>query len=209
MGRLETLAPDTDLAGDRKVARARRLINEADQVIGEGLERIQGTMTRLRGFAHLDEADHQRVDLNRELDATLALMAGPLGDGVTVERVRGEIPPVLCDPRRRDLALVNLMENASAAMGGAGTLRVETSPAGDGQVSITIQDSGCGIPEEDLERIFDPGFTSRGVGVGTGLGLTICFQVVQEHGGEIRVDSEVGKGTRVEITLPVGADKST
>ena len=209
MGRLETLAPDTDLAGDRKMARARRLINEADQVIGEGLERIQGTMTRLRGFAHLDEADHQRVDLNRELDATLALMAGPLGDGVTVERVRGEIPPVLCDPRQLNQAFVNLMENASAAMGGAGTLRVETSPAGDGQVSITIQDSGCGIPEEDLERIFDPGFTSRGVGVGTGLGLTICFQVVQEHGGEIRVDSEVGKGTRVEITLPVGADKST
>jgi len=200
--RAESLAPE--LADDRKVARARRLINEADEVIGEGLARIQATVTELRGFAHLDEADRQRVDMNQELDATLALMTGVLGDGIKVERVSGELAPVLCDPRQLNQAFVNIIENAAAAMEGAGVLRVETSPAGDGQVTVAFQDTGSGIPAEDLERVFDPGFTSRGVGVGTGLGLTICYQVAQEHGGDINIDSEEGQGTRVTITLPVG-----
>ena len=63
------------------------------------------------------------------------------------------------------------------------------------------------MPEENLSRVFDPGFTTKGVGVGTGLGLSICYQIIQDHGGEISIESEVGKGTTVTVSLPVNEER--
>ena len=71
----------------------------------------------------------------------------------------------------------------------------------DERIRVDITDDGAGIPEDDLERIFDPGFTTRGVGVGTGLGLSICYRIIQDHGGDISVRSEVGQGTTFTVRL--------
>ena len=96
--------------------------------------------------------------------------------------------------------------NASQAMEGEGCITIRTS-ADDDTVRIQFADTGRGIPEENLSRVFDPGFTTKGVGVGTGLGLSICYQIIQDHRGDISIESEVGKGTTVTVTLPVNEER--
>jgi len=92
--------------------------------------------------------------------------------------------------------------NARQALPDTGQITITTSRVGDA-VHVAIADDGAGIAAKDLKRVFDPGFTTKGVGVGTGLGLSICFQIIQDHGGDIRIESEVGKGTTVTIVLPL------
>jgi two-component system NtrC family sensor kinase len=83
-----------------------------------------------------------------------------------------------------------------------GTITIRTWREGQ-EIKVAISDTGVGIPPENLSKIFDPGFTTKGVGVGTGLGLSICYKIIQDHHGKISVDSEVGKGTTFTITLPI------
>ena len=113
-----------------------------------------------------------------------------------------EVPEVVCYPGRLNQALLSLLLNACEAIEGEGRIEVATE-VDDERVSISVRDSGVGIPPEDLEKIFEPGFTTKGVGVGTGLGLSICYQVMQDHGGEIRLESELGKGTKATCLLPI------
>ena len=96
---------------------------------------------------------------------------------------------------------VNLLINAKQAIKGKGTITIKTE-ARDGYITIEFTDTGNGIPKDKLDRIFDPGFTTKGVGVGTGLGLSICYQIVKEHYGEISVRSEIGKGTTFSVVIP-------
>jgi signal transduction histidine kinase len=97
---------------------------------------------------------------------------------------------------------MNLLVNASQAIPEQGTITIRTFKEGD-IVNVQISDTGVGIPPTNLSRIFDPGFTTKGVGVGTGLGLSIVFQIVQDHGGTIDVESGVGKGTTFTVRLPI------
>ncbi len=97
---------------------------------------------------------------------------------------------------------MNLFVNAAHAIKVKGNIKIKTS-ADDENVYIKISDTGVGIQADDLNKIFDPGFTTKGVGVGTGLGLSICYNIIQKHNGSISVESEVGKGTEFTITLPI------
>jgi two-component system NtrC family sensor kinase len=92
--------------------------------------------------------------------------------------------------------------NAAQAIEGQGEITIRTRALA-AAVVVEIADTGCGIPAENLKRIFDPGFTTKGVGVGTGLGLAISYRIIANHQGTIEVESEVGKGTKFRITLPV------
>jgi signal transduction histidine kinase len=96
------------------------------------------------------------------------------------------------------------MTNAVEAISEKGEITVTTLTR-DRKLYIRIRDTGVGIPAEDISRVFDPGFTTKGVGVGTGLGLAICYQVVADHHGEIRVESSPGRGSTFTIVLPVDA----
>ena len=96
---------------------------------------------------------------------------------------------------------MNVLMNAIQATKNEGRITIKTH-FGDGKVMVNISDSGCGIPSENIAKIFNPGFTTRGVGVGTGLGLSISYNIIQKHNGEIKVDSEVGEGTSFTILLP-------
>ena len=97
---------------------------------------------------------------------------------------------------------MNLLVNACQAIEGQGRVTVKTYAEKD-NIFVQVQDTGKGIPAENLENIFDPGFTTKGVGVGTGLGLSISYKIVEEHRGEIKVESTVGKGTTFTLRLPV------
>jgi signal transduction histidine kinase len=109
---------------------------------------------------------------------------------------------VTCFPNQINQVFMNILVNASQAIADKGEIFVETYTRG-GDIVIEIRDTGKGISEEHLERIFDPGFTTKGVGVGTGLGLSIVHQIVADHGGSVEVSSEIGKGTTFRIILPI------
>ena len=189
--------------GDRAVQRSLTAIEQADQLIADGGARVTEIVDRLRSFARLDEAELKRVDINRGIEDVLALLGSELGgDGVTITRELAELPPVACYPRQLNQALINLLANARQAVGEGGGEICVSSRRNGRWVEIEVRDNGVGIAQEHLDRIFDPGFTTRGVGVGTGLGLAICYRVIKQHGGEIDVDSTPGRGSRFTLRIP-------
>jgi two-component system, sporulation sensor kinase E len=138
-----------------------------------------------------------------KLMAELAEFIGPEAEkmGVEVETsIAKELPLVALDERLMKQALLNLVKNALAAMPGGGKLRLAADRAED-EVRLTVEDTGMGISEEDLPKIFEPYFTTKENG--TGLGLTITFKIVKEHDGEISVKSRPGQGSSFTIDLPV------
>jgi signal transduction histidine kinase len=170
-------------------------------------ERITRIVKTLRNFARLDESDVQEADLHEGLDSTLTLLQHELRDRISVIREYGEISLIRCYPNELNQVFMNLLVNAVQAIEGEGTIGIETFVDGE-QVGVSISDTGAGIPEDDVDRIFDPGFTTKGVGVGTGLGLSISYNIVQKHKGEIQVKSEEGKGSTFTVRIPRALEKS-
>jgi two-component system NtrC family sensor kinase len=114
-----------------------------------------------------------------------------------------ELPRVPADEGQIRQALLALLMNALDATPSGGHVEIETRREGADAVVLTVADSGVGIPPENLDKIFSPFFTTKPLGQGTGLGLAICHGIVSSHGGEIRVESQVDKGTRLSLVLPV------
>jgi len=167
-------------------------------------ERIDRIVTNLRQFAQLDKDDFQRADIRPGLESILRLLRHELAEQVEVITEFGETPEIDCAPRELNQLFMNLLLNAKEAIeeaGRRGEIRVRTWSDGD-RLMVEIADSGCGIAPEHLDMIFDPGYTTKGVRVGTGLGLPICYQIAEAHGGSIDVSSVVGEGTRVTLSLP-------
>jgi two-component system NtrC family sensor kinase len=190
-----------------EVQSALKLVQEANRVIENGAERVTTIVRRLRSFARLDEAELKKVDVHEGIEDTLTLIHHELKHSITVNREYGAIPPIACYPGRLNQVFLNLLNNARQAISGKGEITIRTYVQDD-QVHIAFKDSGSGIPPQHLKKIFDPGFTTKGVGVGTGLGLSICYQIVRDHRGEIRVESEVGSGTTFTVILPMNLDQS-
>lgn len=187
-----------DAKGNAKLSRALEIIDRAGDTIAAGTERIDGIVTRLRSFARLDQADLQEVRVEDCIRDALGLLE-PTLDTIDVTCAFADTPRIRCYPAQLNQVFLNVLTNAVESMD-AGTIRVSTRSMAEGVV-VVVQDEGHGIAAEDLERVFDPGFTTRGVGVGTGLGLAIAFRIVRDHGGEITIDSAPDRGTTVTITL--------
>jgi signal transduction histidine kinase len=156
----------------------------------------------------LDEAERKPADLHEGLDSTLTLVTHLLKNRITVHRDYGQLPQVLCYANQLNQVFLNILVNAAQAIDGPGDITIRTrfvpTPEPEGSAVVEISDTGCGIPPQFMNKIFDPGFTTKGVGVGTGLGLAICYRIVANHQGKIEVDSAVGKGSTFRIILPVG-----
>ena len=198
--------PPTDDADRAKVERMLSVIADANRVIHTGTDRVTAIVRRLRSFARLDEAELKRADIHEGIDDTLSLLHHELRHEVNVVRRYGALPSVPHFVGRLNQVFLNLLVNARQAISGPGTITISTELA-DGMVSVSIHDTGCGIPEEHLDQIFDPGFTTKGVGVGTGLGLSICYQIVEAHRGTLSVASEVGRGTTFTLRFPANLDE--
>jgi len=165
-------------------------------------ERIIHIVRDLKNFARLDEAEFKMADLNEGIETTLSLVGHELKDRIHVIKELSELPLVPCYPNRLNQVFMNLLINAYQSISGQGEIRISTALV-DHEVRISISDTGSGIRKEHLDKIFDPGFTTKGVGVGTGLGLPISAQIVQDHKGSITVASEVGRGSTFTIALPI------
>jgi two-component system NtrC family sensor kinase len=182
------------------------VIEDANKVMRSGIDRVTTIVRRLRSFARLDEAELKTVDVNEGIEDTLTLVQHEIKHDITVVKKYGDIPPIPCFPGRLNQVFLNLLVNARQAIKDKGTISLETRMDGHDLV-VVFSDTGIGIPEDNLRRIFDPGFTTKGVGVGTGLGLSICYQIIQDHFGKISAESEMGKGTTFTIRLPDNLDE--
>ncbi len=174
-----------------------------------GADRTAEIVQGLRSFSRLDKAERESVDLHHCIDATLLLLRHRTKHGLEIERDYGQLPACPCYPSKLNQVLMNLLVNAIDAAetrsdGGRVSIRtrvgeLEAAPA----VSIHIEDNGPGIPEAQRERIFEPFYTTKPQGRGVGLGLSISYGIVQEHGGAIRVAASPAGGASFEILLPL------
>ncbi len=165
--------------------------------------RASEIVNSLLNFSRTSSTEFVSVDLNKTLRETLALMEHQMTkSGVTVTLALDEkLPRIKGSPGKLQQVFLNLFLNARDAMERGGVLALKTS-AHDGQVLVTVADSGAGIARENLEKIFDPFFTTKGAKKGTGLGLSVSYGIVREHGGNIEVQSQIGAGTRFELSFP-------
>jgi signal transduction histidine kinase/pSer/pThr/pTyr-binding forkhead associated (FHA) protein len=166
------------------------------------LGRIAAVVKSLKNFALLDQAEIKYLDIHEGIDSVLDLLSVYFQDRIKIVREYGSIPPIHCYARDINQVFMNILTNATEAISGSGTITITTGYDAD-FVTVSIADTGRGIPNEDLPKIFDPGFTTRGVGVGTGLGLAIVHSIIETHHGTVSVQSETGKGSAFLIRLPI------
>jgi len=174
-----------------------------------GVGQIGELVGNLKDFSRLDQARTDRADVNALLDGALLIVQHLVKKrGIEVARHVGEVPEIECAPAQINQVLLNLLSNAIQAIehdNGRITIRTQ---ALDGRVLVLVEDNGKGIAEENLSKIFDPFFTTKPVGQGTGLGLAIAHQIIEQHGGLVRVASKPGTGTRFLIALPIEQRKA-
>ncbi|WIM05750.1 MAG: HAMP domain-containing histidine kinase [Candidatus Nitricoxidivorans perseverans] len=170
----------------------------------EGIDRVARIVRDLKGFSNVDKPEEEVVDINDGLREACSVFAGQLPPGVALEQNLGALPRILCLPGHLNQVFLHLIENAVQAVadsGKPGTVTVSSRPA-EGGVGIAIADTGVGMSAAQQARVFEPFYTTRPVGKGTGLGLTVVRDVVQAHGGKVALDSRPGAGTTVTIFLP-------
>jgi signal transduction histidine kinase len=170
-------------------------------LLAGSLERIRRAVSQLLEYSTVHAANFSDCDASLLVKRTVSLLSYQLEkNGIEVD---DRIPPlfVRADAHKLEQVLVNMALNAAAAMPAGGTLTFRHRTDGE-FVTISVEDTGEGIPPENLGRIFDPFFTTKRIGKGTGLGLAVCKKIVDQHGGRISVDSRPGAGTSFHIALP-------
>jgi two-component system NtrC family sensor kinase len=188
---------------------------DMDLVIRE-TKRCASIIRRLLDFARQKPPEKKFTDLNKVVEETARFIERPahLNDTTITMELAPDLPQLWIDENQIKQVVLNVLVNAQQATEGGGTITVRTracpepvapevGAAAVRMVEIAVIDTGCGIPAKDLQRIFDPFFTSKEVGKGTGLGLSVSHGIVKAHGGTIRVDSAVGEGSTFCIYLPI------
>ncbi len=174
------------------------LVNESI----EGACRVKQIVVDLKDFARIDESCIKEADLNQCIRSTINIVRNELKYVADLNLQLGELPPVYCNVQQINQVITNLLVNAVQAIDKHGLITVTTAFK-DNNVILSVSDTGKGIQPEILKQIFDPFFTTKPVGKGTGLGLTITYDIVKKHHGEISVESVPGKGTTFTLSLPV------
>jgi signal transduction histidine kinase len=154
-------------------------------------------------MARSGPGEFQRVDLHAVLNDALKLAAAEFRNRIRVNADFGQLPEVECSPQAIGQVFLNILVNAGQAISGEGTVTVRSRRVGEA-AEVSIADTGPGIPQEIQDRIFTPGFTTKPLGSGMGLGLKIAREIIEDlHGGTLRFESRAGSGTTFFVTIPV------
>jgi two-component system NtrC family sensor kinase len=205
-------APDCTVLFELAKARATKeelnpeeLFSELEDLIQEcqeGSDRVKAIIDDLRRFSHPESGTPQWFDLHQVLRCSLNIVRNQIKYQARVTEELGDLPRIRGFPQELNQVFINLLINAGQAIEGRGEIRIKTWAQGE-EVCVEVSDTGIGIPAESLSRVFDPFFTTQGVGKGTGLGLAISYRIVQKHGGEIEVTSRIRQGTTFIVRLPI------
>jgi signal transduction histidine kinase len=186
----------------KKVSHIMKVVSDVSTTLRMSSERITDIVKRLKVFAQLDEADLQSVNFNECVENTLDMFKFHLKSEIVIRKEFADLPELTCSPAKINQLCFQLLRNANQAINETGEIILRTEIQGD-KINFSVSDNGRGIAADKIDRIFDPGYTSWDLNVGTGLGLAICYQVAKDHNGEIRVESEVGKGSKFIFSLPL------
>jgi signal transduction histidine kinase len=202
-GQLQEMAKDLDIE---------YILEDIPNLIAEsreGMDRIKKIVLDLKDFSHPGEDVLKLSDLNLNLDSTLNIVWNELKYKATIIKdYSPNLPQVKCYPQQLNQVIMNILVNAAHAIEKQGEIRIITRETA-GLIEIVVSDTGQGIPKENLSRIFDPFFTSKEVGKGTGLGLNVAYNIIKKHQGTIDVQSEVGIGTTFTIRIPVNGPETS
>src|SRR5882757_1051547 len=176
--------------------------------IGEASDRISALLAGAKQYSQMDRAPYQSANVHDLLRSTVMMFGDKIGQGKAVvlcKELDHSLPELLCYPGDLNQVFTNIIDNALQAMDGHGRLTFRTSRVGDSSIEVQICDDGPGVPEDLIERIFTPFFTTKPFGEGTGLGLDLAWRIiVEKHHGTLRVESKPGD-TRFIIVLPLVA----
>jgi signal transduction histidine kinase len=171
----------------------------------DGISRIEDIVKSLKHFSRADSNEWEQADINQGIESTLKVVAHELKYIADIEKNFEDLPSIQCLPMQINQVFMNLLVNAGQAIDKEnkdGKITIVTKQVND-KIAIKIQDNGVGIKQSDLNKIFDPFYTSKPVGEGTGLGLSLSYSIIQKHNGEIFAESEIGKGTTFNVLLPI------
>jgi two-component system NtrC family sensor kinase len=183
----------------------RYLKSDLPEVIEEslnGMYRIKAVVSSLLAFASSSESGRCLVDTNAEIESVLLMLDNEIGVKGSVVKILGSLPKTFANPIQLKQVFLNMILNASQAIEAGGVITVKTEVK-DNCISVAISDNGAGISADVLKNIFNPFFTTREVGKGAGLGLSIAYRIIESHNGNIDVQSEPGHGTTFTIRLPI------
>jgi len=183
------------------IERALAALQSGADTAHQATARIRETVAKLGHFAQLDRAERQRVDVHQVLDSTLALIPPQTVQRAALVRHYGDVPELICSPGRLNQLFITLLTNAFEAIDGDGTVTI-TTRADSGRALIDIADTGRGMAPQRLAHLFELELGSKGSRMAAALGLAACQSIVLQHGGEIDVESDLGRGTRFRIALP-------
>ena len=168
----------------------------------DGIERIKNIVQQLRSFSYSMVNDLSEEDVNNIIEETLTLVYSEVKYKADIIKNYGKLPLVECNFGELKQVFVNIFLNAVQAITENGQIIIDTFSLKD-YIFIRIADNGCGISNENIKKIFDPFYTTKSIGNGTGLGLWICMSIIKKHEGLLNVTSEIGKGTMFEIKIPI------
>lgn len=184
-----------------KLSESSEIITELNQIDSVAVGRISNIVKSLKKFVHLDEAEQQPADINKELDLTLQLINHEIKNKVTVIKDYAELPLINCYVNMLNQVFMNLLVNACHSIKTKGEIVIKTF-VNKKNLVVSIKDNGCGIPDKNKDKIFNVGFTTKGIGAGTGFGLAISKKIIEKHNGSISFKSKEGKGTEFIVKIP-------
>ncbi len=180
----------------------KEMFTEINSIDSEAVQRVLNLVTSLKKFIRLDEAELQEADINKEIDLTLALIHHETKNKAEIIKHYSKIPMIKCYPNMLNQVFMNILVNACHAIENKGVIEISTSIE-ENNLIVSVKDSGKGIEKENLDKIFNTGFTTKASGIGTGLGLAISQKIIDKHKGKIHVQSEFGHGSTFTIVIPI------